>query len=196
MFFCQLGGRAAERSPDSTLEQSGGQGGINKRAIAKIAKDIEREFAKHPIRIPLETDGPEGMTARFTGSTVFNGPVIHGSADGAVLAWNNGTANQVRNHTEATITPGYEAIAQAVASTLQGLKGVGLSDVDEKDAQAAGEEVLAEVVEQEPDRGKVRRALSALKGYLSPVATGLSQGAGEGAQEWTKTAIEQLGTPF
>ena len=29
---------------------------IDKRAIAKMSKEIEREFAKHPVRVPIETD--------------------------------------------------------------------------------------------------------------------------------------------
>lgn len=132
------------------------------------------------------------------GSAVYNGPVILGDANGAVMAWDRGTAHQeIHNHqTEARITLGFEAIAQAVASTLKDLPGVGLTPEDQEDAQAAGAEVLVEVVKPEPDRGRIRRLVSALRGYISPVATGLSQGAGEGAQEWAKTAIEQLGTPF
>ncbi len=57
-------------------------------------------------------------------------------------------------------------------------------------------EVLVEVTKPEPDRGKLRLAITALKGFLAPIATGLSKGGGEGAQEWAKTAIQQLGTPF
>lgn len=34
------------------------QGGIDKHAIAKMMKDIQREFNKHPIRVPLQTQGP------------------------------------------------------------------------------------------------------------------------------------------
>jgi hypothetical protein len=32
--------------------------GINRQAIAKMMRDIQREFDKHPIRVPVETDGP------------------------------------------------------------------------------------------------------------------------------------------
>ena len=180
------------------------QGGIDKHAIAKMMKDIQREFDKHPIRVPLQTQGltlsrsgsrfySGGMGQR--GTTIYNGPVIQGSADGAQLAWGNQTVNQTLNRTE-QIAPGFEAIAQAVVSTLERLPAAGLSEEDHADAKATANEVLAEVTRPAPDRGKIRRAVSALKGYLAPVATGLAQGGGEGAQEWAKTAIEQLGTSF
>ncbi len=173
-------------------------GGIDKRAIAKIAKDMQREFDKHPIRIPLQTDGPQGLSASGRGAVSVGGTVINiqGSADGAVLTFGGGMTQNVSTHVERPITTGYEPISQAVLRTLEGLPGLGLPAEQEQDARIAGEEVLAEVVEPEPDDGKIRRLAAALRGYLSPVATGLSQGAGEGAQEWAKTAVEQLGTPF
>jgi hypothetical protein len=98
-------------------------------------------------------------------------------------------------HTE-PITPGFEPLAQAVVLTLEQLRAAGLPEEDVEDAEAAGEEVLAEVTKPDPDRGVIRRALKALKGCLTPIAMGLSAGTADGAQEWAKTAIEQLGTPF
>jgi hypothetical protein len=169
--------------------------GINRQAIAKMMRDIQREFDKHPIRVPVETDGPALPTGATYGSTVYNGPVFHGDANGAQLAWGNQTVNQIQNRSQ-QIAPGFEAIAQAVVRTLERLPAVGLTEQDQQDAEDAAREILTEVTEPEPDRGKVRRALSALKGLLAPVAVGLTAGTAEGAQEWAKTAIEQLGTPF
>jgi hypothetical protein len=179
------------------------QGGIDKRAIARMMKDIQREFDKHPIKVPLRTERPRVQRSGFytgglpeeLGTTVYNGPVIMGNADGAQLAWGNQTVNQTINQTE-QIAPGFEVIAQAVVGTLEQLPAAGLSEEDQADAEATANEVLVEVTQPAPDRGKIRRALSALKGYLAPVATGLVVGGGEGAQEWAKTAIEQLGMPF
>ncbi len=158
-----------------------------------MMRDIQREFDKRPIRIPLETEGPAFQAGTTTGSTIYNGPVIYGSADGAQLAWNNETVDQTQNH---QIAPGFELVAKAVASTLERLSEAGLSEEDQQVAEDAAREVLVEVTELEPDRGKVTRALAALKGALAPVATGAATGAGQGAAEWAKTAIEQLGTPF
>jgi hypothetical protein len=79
-------------------------------------------------------------------------------------------------------------------STREGLAGLGLADEDLVDAQSAANDALAEVTEAEPDRGKLRRAVTALKGVLAPIATGLTAGTTEGAQAFARTAIEQLGS--
>jgi hypothetical protein len=169
--------------------------GIDKQAIAKMMRGIQREFDRHPIRIPLEVDGPTLPSAPAVGNTVYNGPVIYGSADGAQLAWNNQTVKQNQNHAE-KVAPGFELLAQAVVSTLQQLAVAGLTEEDEQAAEEAANEVLAQVTQPEPDRATIRRGLSALKGALAPVAIGLVNGVGDGAREWASTAIEQLGTPF
>lgn len=168
--------------------------GINKRGIGRFVKDIQKEFDKHPIMLSVEPEPPD--VAGF-GSTTTNyyGPVIHGSADGAQLAWGNQTAHQTQKQVE-QIAPGFEALAQAVASTLEQLAAVGLPMEDVEDAETLATEVLAEVVQPVPDRGKIRRAVAALKGFLAPVATGVATGTADGAQEWARAAIEQLGTSF
>lgn len=170
---------------------------INKRGIAKMMRDTQKEFDKHPIKVPVNVDGPNRPASNATpGPTTINyGPVIHGSADGAQLAWNNsGTVDQSQNSSEQQIASGFELLAQALISTREGLSDLGLVDEDLMDAQAAADDALAEVTQPEPDRSKLRRAVAALKGFLAPVATGLAAGAGAGAQEFARTAVEQLGS--
>jgi hypothetical protein len=169
--------------------------GINRQAIAKMMKNIQREFDKYPIRVPVETDGPALPTGTTFGSTVYNGPVFHGDANGAQLAWGNNTVNQIQRSSQ-QIAPGFEAIAQAVVHTLSRLPEVGLPEQDQRDAEHTGREILTEVTKSNPDRGKIKRSVSTLKGFLAPVAIGLSTGTSEGAQEWARMAIEQLGIPF
>ncbi len=170
---------------------------INKQGIARMMREMQREFDKHPIQVTTVADAPTGLRGveGTTGPTTitYNGPVIHGGAAGAQLAWNNtGTVNQQQTRNE-QITPGFEALAQAVVSTRQGLSAVGLSEQDLQDAEAAADEVLTEVTQETPDPSRLRRGVAALKGLLAPIATGLATGAGEGAQAWAQTAIEQLG---
>jgi hypothetical protein len=170
---------------------------INKRGIAKMMRDIQKEFDKHPIKVPVNVEEPDLSTGHAVpGHTTINyGPVIHGGADGAQLAWNNsGTVNQAQNSGEQQITPGFELLAQALISTREGLPGLGLADEDLTDAQAAADDALAEVTQSEPDRSKLRRAVAALKGLLAPIATGLAAGVSAGAQDFARTAIEQLGS--
>jgi hypothetical protein len=169
---------------------------VDKRAVAKMMKDIQREFDKHPIRVAIEVDDPELPAAANFGTSIYNGPVIQGDANGAQLAWKNETVTQTAISRTEQIAPGFEAIAQAVVRTLEQLPVVGLPEDDQREAEAAANEILVEVTQPEPEPGKIRRAIAALKGFLAPIATGLSKGSGEGAQEWAKTAIEQLGAPF
>jgi hypothetical protein len=84
-----------------------------------------------------------------------------------------------------------------MVKTLEGLPGAGLAEDDRQDAEAAARDVLTEVTQPEPNRGKIRRALSSLKGFLAPIAMSLAEGGAEGsAHEWARMAIEQLGRPF
>lgn len=172
---------------------------INRREIEKMTQEIQQEFDKHPIRIDVQADhtyGPAISNNQGPRNTInYYGPVIHGNADGAQLAWGNQTANQNINQAQ-QITAGFEAIAQAVAKTLEGLPTVGLQGDDLKDAEEIGHEILHETVQPEPNRNKIRRALSSLKGLLAPIATSLVAGGAEGAHEWARVAIEQLGKPF
>lgn len=166
---------------------------INEREIARMMKKTQQEFDKHPISVPVNAD-PNIVPPNST--TIYNGPVVHGDVTGTQLAWGNQTVNQTQHSQAEKIAPGFEAVAQAVVKTLERLHEVGLADDDRHDAETVANEALAEVTQTQPDRGKLRRALNALKGYLAPVAFGLVTGSAEGAQEWARTAIEQLGTPF
>ncbi|MFI7675395.1 hypothetical protein [Actinophytocola sp. NPDC049390] len=184
----------ADDGYDMNMEdKSVGGFSIDKRGIAQMMREMQLEFDKHPISVPLNTD-PTVVSP--TSTTIYHGPVIHGNANGAQLAWGNQAVNQTQHVQTEQVAPGFEVIAQALAKTLEGLHSVGLDTDDQEDAEAAAKEALAEVTQAEPDRGKLRRALNSLKGVLAPVATGLMTGLGEGAQEWANTAIKQLGVPF
>jgi hypothetical protein len=175
---------------------------INKRGIRQLMNEIQREFDKHPIRVPVEAESPvtdeivQAYGPPTSGTTIYQGPVIIGNADGAQLAWGNSTVQQTAVNRTEQVAPGFEAIAAAVALTRGQLPAAGLDEEDEADAKAVADEILMEVTQPQPDRGKIRRAITAPKGFLAPIATGLARGGGQGAQEWAKTAIEQLGSPF
>ncbi|MEV7594605.1 hypothetical protein AB0O42_30515 [Streptomyces sp. NPDC089922] len=121
-----------------------------------------------------------------------SGPVFHGSVSGAQFAWGNETVAQNQQNNTAPAA-GTEALAALVADLLRQLPGAGLPERDREDAEAAAQEVLAEVAGPEgPDAGRLRRALAALKGALAPVATGVAAGTAVGAQEWARATIEGL----
>ncbi|MEU4236407.1 hypothetical protein [Actinoplanes sp. NPDC026619] len=90
------------------------------------------------------------------------------------------------------IAPGFEVLAQAVADILKQLPALGLPAQDQEDVEEVANEVLGEVVQAEPNRGRLRRAAAALRGFLMPVAAGAIAGVGEEAQELAKQAVEHL----
>jgi len=167
---------------------------INRQGIEQMTRDIQREFNKHPIRIPLQADD-ESLRAPVDGSANYYGPVIYVQGDGAQLAWNNESVTQAQDNSE-QITPGFEALAQALVSMLQAISDAGLDPEDLQATEDSAKIVLKEVTRPEPDRGVIRRALATVKGFLSPIALGISRGTTDGAEEWAKTAIEQLGNSF
>lgn len=184
---------------------------INRAEIARMTGEIQREFDKHPIRVPVTADKPiiaghdPHATCQYghqqpVGPTYhYHGPVFLGSAEGAQIAWNNKEVHQSQQRTE-QVTPGYEAIAAAVAKVLEGLPASGLSDEEVTDATDAGEAILQEIVKPQPDRSKLRRALATLRGFLYPIATGAvkgtAAGAASGAEEWARIAVQHLGHSF
>jgi hypothetical protein len=168
---------------------------INKREIARMMRDIQREFDKHPIRVPIESDPRAALGAGPVpaSTTIYNGPVFHGDANSAQLAWNNsGEINQQQTQGD-QVAPGFEPLAQAVSLVMQGLAKLELTDDDRHDAEEAAAEIVAEVTTEQPNTGKIRRAVKVLKGALAPIAAGLTAAASAEVQEWARTAIDQLG---
>jgi len=164
---------------------------VNEAGIRAMMEAIQQQMDKHPVRARVEAD----TSGVALGGNVFNGPVIHGDVSGSQLAWGNSTVQQTQNPAQQEIAPGFEAVAQAVIDALRELPTMGAPQEDLDEAAAAGAEVLNEVVQAEPDRGKIRRAVAALKGYLAPIATtAITAGAVAGADESAKALIERLST--
>lgn len=123
----------------------------------------------------------------------YDGPVFNKGVGNAQLAWNNETVTQNQQINDGSVAPGYEALAALVTDLLRQLPGAGLADGDRADAVTAAEEVIAEITGPDsPEPGRVRRAVTTLKGALAPVATGLAAGTAVGAQEWAQSAIRGL----
>jgi hypothetical protein len=123
----------------------------------------------------------------------YNGPVSHGNVNGAQIAWNNRDVTQTQKTVE-RVTPGFESLAEAVTRMLAQLPQFGLAAEDAEDASASANEILGEVVSPAPDRGKIRRALAALRGFLQPVAAQAALGADEGAHDLARAALDRLQT--
>lgn len=161
---------------------------INKQAIARMTREIQREFDKHPISVPIHADNPD---LHERGTTVYNGPVVNVQGDRAQIAWGNRDVYQ-RSKDQQEIAPGYEAITQALVSTLEHLTEVGLDHEDRTTAEDAANQVLSEVTKDHPDPGVIKRGVAVVKGILAPLALGAQAGISDSAREWAKTAVEQL----
>jgi hypothetical protein len=164
---------------------------INNAAIAKMAGEIQREFDRHPVKIPVNAEKPD---TKFGGGDTYNGPVINIQGDGAQLAWNNQSVEQVNSVTKPeSIAQGYEALSQAVVNILKEIRSAGLDAADTEEVEKAGRDILEEVVKEHPDQSVVKRSVVFIKGLLAPLAMRTVEGAGDAAYDWAHTAIDALG---
>jgi hypothetical protein len=170
---------------------------INKQGIRQFTREIEREFAKNPVRIPVEAD-PNGVVLP-SASTVNNyfGPVVTSNGDNAQIAWGNGAVHQSQNVVE-QITPGYEAVARLVTDLLANLDAFALPEDDAAEARVNADAVLSEVVKENPDQGMIKRGVTMLKGLLAPIAAGVGGAVTEESSSAAGHIIEELGSslPF
>ncbi|WP_144836196.1 hypothetical protein [Kocuria rosea] len=167
---------------------------IDQRAVRQMSREIEKEFAKNPVRVPVQGNARGVEGAGGTNHTTVNyGPVITINGDGAQIAWDNNEVNQTSHvQKEEVVTPGYEPVAQALKDILGGLSETGIDVGDQAMVVDESIEVLEEITKPEPDQGVVKRGLALVKGVLSPVATGLQEGISENAKQWAITGIKSL----
>lgn len=165
---------------------------INKQGIRKMAREIEREFAKNPVKVPLEAD--PGTVSLPAAATVHNyhGPVVSVSGDHTQIAWGNEEVQQVQNRVEQVAT-GFEELARLVTDLLANLPVFSLNEADEAEIRENAETVLNEVTKVKPDQGVIKRGLTMLKGILAPVGAGLSKAVTEESAEAAREVIEALG---
>ncbi|MFC7535074.1 hypothetical protein [Actinoplanes sp. GCM10030250] len=164
-----------------------------------LIKGVEVAQVRGPVRAEITTDGMDCVTdwagdiagylrdQRGYGSTVNNGPVIHGNATGGQWAWGNRDVTQ--HHSVQEVAPGFEPLAEAVAAIIRELPAFGLAPEDLRDAEDAANEVLAEVGNPEPEPRRVRRAVAGLRGFLMPIATNAARNE---VQQLAQHGIDQL----
>lgn len=167
---------------------------INPSAIKKMTREIQREFDKNPIQVPVNADNPA-----FRSGDVYNGPIINVQGDNAQLAWDNRDVQQSNTvNAPADIAAGFEPLSEAVVRILKEVHASGLDADDIAAVEEAGKEILDEVTKKEPEQGRIKRAVTYMKGLLAPlvtrVAESAAEGAGEGIHDWATTAVEALGS--
>ncbi|AXK90084.1 MULTISPECIES: hypothetical protein [Actinomycetes] len=169
---------------------------INRRGIQQMSREIQREFAKNPVRVPIEMEAG-GVYPPAANITNYNGPIVTVHGSHAQLAWNNGTVHQGQAHSD-QIAPGYEELAATLAELLATLPRFPLADDETTEVREHTETILAEVVNEEPDPGIVKRGLTMIKGLLSPIAAGVTAAATDESAQAAREVIQRLGeaVPF
>jgi hypothetical protein len=148
---------------------------INKQGVRQMTRELEREFAKHPVRAPFEADPSNLAAGGGMTENSYHGPVVTVSGDNAQLVWGaNGDITQIHDHAQ-QIAPGYEKIARSLTDLMANFATLDLGD-DETEAKEQAETVLAEVIKPDPDKGVVKRGLTMIKGLLAPISAGVSAG--------------------
>jgi hypothetical protein len=85
----------------------------------------------------------------------------------------------------------FQPLAEAVVTILQQLPAYGLAPQDQRDIEAAANEVLAEVQQEQPEPGKLRRGVAMLKGFLFPIA---KEAAREEVRQLAQQGLDQITT--
>jgi hypothetical protein len=165
---------------------------IDKNAVRKLTKELEREFAKNPVRVPLEAEA--GSVALRPATTVnnYHGPVVNVEGGHAQIAWGNNHSVQNQKQVE-QIAAGYEELARLVTDLLAGIENFALNDEDQQEVRATAETVLSEVVKEEPTPSVIKRGMTLIKGLLAPVAAGISSAATEESAEAARNFIHAVG---
>ncbi|MEV5543620.1 hypothetical protein AB0L13_43065 [Saccharopolyspora shandongensis] len=135
-------------------------------------------------------DGSADAPSNSVATNIYNGPVINIAGNQAQLSWEDVRHPGARGEQTAL---DFEQLARSVLLTMRNLHSCGLDENDLTIAESTGRDVLEEAARPEPDRGRIRRGLAALRALLSPLATGAAEGAEDGARELARTAVGQLG---
>lgn len=166
---------------------------INSSAIRNMTQEIQREFNKNPIQVPVRADNPS-----LRRGDTYNGPVINIQGDNAQVAWGNRDVAQSNTITVSSdIAAGFEPLSEAVVRILEGIRASGLESEDIAAVEEAGKDILHEVTKAQPEHGSIKRSVTYIKGLIAPLVTRVAEaaadGAGEGAHDWAATAVEALG---
>ncbi len=141
---------------------------INKQGIRQMTQDIEREFARNPVRVPLQADPVGVHLPPATSVNNLNGPVVTVTGNHAQVAWNNHDVAQSQESIE-QVAPGYAELADLMTRLLASLRSLTLDLDDEKEAHATRQTILREVMKAEPDRGMVKRGVTMLTGKRASI---------------------------
>lgn len=166
---------------------------IDKRQIKKLTDELQREFNKHPVRVPLHATPERGVGMAGPRTVVHhhgNTVTVHGN-NAQVAVNNSGDVTQSQT-ASATVTPGFEALAELLGTVLSHAASFRLPPEDEADLREAVGQALAETTRETPDRTLIRRSVTFVKGALAPIVAGVSAGLSDETAELARKTIDAL----
>lgn len=166
---------------------------INKQGIRKMTRELEREFAKNPVRVPVEAARPQTSLPPAQTVNNYNGPVVNVAGDNAQIAWGNKNAHQSQEQVE-QVAPGYEQVAQLVTDLLANLAAFPLDPEEQEEVRSNADLVLSEVTKPQPDRTAIQRSVTMLKGLFAPIASGVRNAVEGHTTQRATDLIDSLGS--
>ncbi|WIB00340.1 MULTISPECIES: hypothetical protein [unclassified Curtobacterium] len=166
---------------------------IDKRQLDKLTKELQREFNKRPLKVPVQPSTASHLPATAPPTVIHqHGPAVTVNGDGAQLAWGNtGPVHQTQHRVE-TIAPGLETVAQLLATIVTSSAAFQLSAEDEADLRTTAGEALAETTLAEPDEGKLKKSIRIISGLLAPLIVGVSKGVSDESANLARETIQAL----
>lgn len=94
----------------------------------------------------------------------------------------------------ATVTPGFEALAELLGAVLATAASFNLPPEDEADVREVVGHVLTETTREAPYRALIRRSVTFVKGALTAILAGVSAGITDETAELARKTIDALTT--
>lgn len=159
---------------------------INEKAVARLMDNLQNEFDKHRITVPVNAEVTPAAAQTVTN---YNGPIYLTTGDNAQVAFGSGST-QARSDIQ-TVAPGYEKLAEAVTALVEHLDHH-LSPDEAQAARYTAGEVLREVTSPAPERAVVKKLITGLKGLLASLAVGAGQEISAEGVAWAREFVERL----
>ena len=188
------GARFADIEIQNAAEYLANKNLIKGAAVAEIRGPVRAEITAEGIDCVTNWAGDVAQylsDQRGYGPTnTYNGPVFNANAGGNQFAWQNRDVTQITGGQ--AVAAGYEPLAVAVADLIRALSTLGLSAQDQQDVQDVADEIAGEIVQDQPNPGRLRRAGAAIRGILWPIATGAAAGVSDEVREEAGRLVEHV----
>ncbi|MGV3104141.1 hypothetical protein [Rothia sp. 32237D007AR] len=171
---------------------------INKSAVEKLTRNLQCEFDKNPVSIPiqgyLEVSGQDKSQKPDSAPTIVNNyhaPVVTNYGNRTQIAWGSQNITQTSEHQE-NVATGFEEFAQGLEQVLTDIDTSPIAEEEKQKFKTIAEQTLQETAQPNPDVSILSVGIERLKGILAAAALGLHQGVTAEAQDIARSGLEAL----